>query len=298
MKAPRTCRILVLAAVILRATSIAAWAGNAHAAACAACHKDVVRSFAGNPHSRPTRLPGREDEACENCHGPGKAHAENGAVSLIFDPARATAKNVDEKCQKCHEARRSHSEHSVHGKGNVSCIGCHVIHADGAPKYLLRMEQPELCFQCHSEVKPQFSMPFRHKVQEGLINCTDCHDVHGALGENSLPSATWQFMVCTKCHVPAAGPFLYEHAAVKAEGCLACHYPHGGSNPGLLIEANVNTICLRCHLPTPDSETAVSAVPDHVQTARSKSCTNCHGSIHGSNISAVFLYSKQAKNEP
>jgi len=62
-----------------------------------------------------------------------------------------------------------------------------------------------------------------HKV--GLINCTDCHDPHGALGENSLRSAAWQFMVCTKCHGPIAGPFVHVHAAVKAEGCTACHFP-------------------------------------------------------------------------
>ena len=36
-------------------------------------------------------------------------------------------------------------------------------------------------------MKPQFSAPFHHKV--GLINCTDCHDPHGALGENHAVSA-------------------------------------------------------------------------------------------------------------
>ena len=290
--------MLLLGAAMLCATAITAQRVNADAAACATCHKDVVKSFAGNPHYRPGLVHHGKATSCETCHGSGKAHAQNGAVSLIFDPSLATAKEVDERCQQCHGAKPSHFEHLVHGKGNVSCIRCHVIHAAGAPRYLLKINEPELCFQCHSEVKPQFSPPFHHKVQEGLINCTDCHDPHGALGENSLPSATWQFMVCTKCHVRVAGPFLYEHAVVKAEGCSACHFPHGGSNPGLLIEANVNTICLRCHLPSPNSATAVSAVPEHIQTTRSEPCTNCHVSIHGSNVSAVFLVSTQAKSKP
>jgi hypothetical protein len=32
---------------------------------------------------------------------------------------------------------------------------------------LLKMAEPQLCFQCHSEVKPRFSLPSDHKVEEG-----------------------------------------------------------------------------------------------------------------------------------
>jgi DmsE family decaheme c-type cytochrome len=240
---------------------------------------------------------GGKGVTCESCHGPGKAHAEAGDVTMIFNPARATAKEVHEKCQTCHKARHANFERSVHDKGNVSCIGCHSIHSAGAPKHLLKMEQPRLCFQCHSDVKPQFSMPVHHKVEEGLIDCTDCHDAHGAFGENTLPSARWQFIVCTKCHLPAAGPFLYGHAAVKVEGCIACHFPHGGPNSQLLIQANVNTICLQCHLPSPNSTADMPGVPAHILSAQSPSCISCHSSIHGSNISEVFLRATQGKSE-
>ena len=30
-----------------------------------------------------------------------------------------------------------------------------------------------------------------------------------------------QDAVCTKCHTETAGPFVYEHAVVKTEGCTA-----------------------------------------------------------------------------
>ncbi len=43
------------------------------------------------------------------------------------------------------------------------------------------------------------------------------------------------------------GPFVFEHAPVKAEGCMACHTPHGSQNPRLLNMPNVNVLCNQCH---------------------------------------------------
>ncbi len=300
---------LLLGAAMLCTTAMAAQPGQAEPdghqavqpdssnfvdpAACAACHKEVVKGIANDPHSKPPLVDGGQGVTCESCHGPGKAHAKGGDVTLIFDPSTATAREVDEKCQACHGSKHANFERSAHGQGNVSCIGCHTIHAPGAPKHLLKMEQPQLCFQCHSEVKPQFSMPFHHKVEEGLIDCTDCLDALGASGENTLPSSTWQFIMCTKCHAPAAGPYAYQHPAIKAGSCTFCHFSHGGPNHKMLIQADVNKICLQCHLPSPNSTTGLPAVPEHVQSAQSQSCVSCHASIHGSNTSDVFLKPSQ-----
>jgi hypothetical protein len=38
---------------------------------------------------------------------------------------------------------------------------------------LLKAPQPQLCFSCHSDIKPAFSQPFHHKVNEGLIGLPD-----------------------------------------------------------------------------------------------------------------------------
>ncbi|MGD0911244.1 MAG: cytochrome c3 family protein [Terracidiphilus sp.] len=65
-------------------------------------------------------------------------------------------------------SKSTNFEHPAHDRGNVSYVGCHPIHAPGAAKHLLKIEQPQLCFHCHNEVKPEFSMPFHHRVEEGV----------------------------------------------------------------------------------------------------------------------------------
>jgi len=92
-------------------------------------------------------------------------------------------------------------------------------------------------------------------------------------------------MICTKCHTEVRGPFVYEHAPVKAEGCLACHSPHGSQNARLLNMPNINVLCNQCH-------SAVGAGAIHGQgegSSDSVPCTSCHTYIHGSNFSVAFL---------
>jgi DmsE family decaheme c-type cytochrome len=257
---------------------------------CAACHDEIGKSFTQNPHSRLAELHNKTGVTCESCHGPGKAHVEGGGdVTKIFNPAKATSKEVDSKCLACHGDEHANFTHSAHAESNVSCLGCHSIHASKTPEHLLKVEQPNLCFQCHTDIKPQFNMPFHHKVEEGLVQCSDCHDPHGTFSAKQLRSSAQHDAVCTKCHTETAGPFVYEHDVVKTEGCIACHTPHGGPNPRLLNRANVNTICLQCHSPSPNFTTGPPMGPVHNQAAQYQSCTICHTAIHGSNVSSVFF---------
>ena len=92
-------------------------------------------------------------------------------------------------------------------------------------------------------------MPFHHKVNEGLMNCSDCHNVHGTFQNSNLKVTADQNAICTKCHTETRGPFVYEHAAVKGEGCMACHTPHGSQNARLLNMPNINQLCNQCHSP-------------------------------------------------
>jgi DmsE family decaheme c-type cytochrome len=199
---------------------------------------------------------------------------------------------------------------SPHAKANVSCVSCHSVHGGqvqlpgqkaakaflqpveaitavsaGYREELLKAPQPTLCFQCHADVKPQFSMPFHHRVNEGLIKCGDCHDVHGTFQNNNVRNTADQNAICTKCHMDNRGPFVFEHMVVKAEGCLGCHTPHGSQNERLLNMPNVNVLCIQCHsLVAADTVHGISNA-----SADSVPCTSCHTYIHGSNINAAFL---------
>jgi len=301
----RACLVVMFGAVVMCAAALAAPATKADPAAkttttqakdaspnayvggevCATCHEEVAKKFADNPHTKLAAQHGAAGVNCEGCHGPGGAHVEGGGdITKIFNPAKATPKEVDAKCLSCHAAAHPNFERSPHAKAAVSCIGCHDIHGS-KEEALLKAPQPTLCFQCHGETKSAFAMPFHHKVNEGLVKCSDCHDPHGTFGNNNLKSTADQNAICTKCHTETRGPFVYEHAAVKAEGCMACHTPHGSQNARLLNMPNINTLCNQCHSP-------VAAGTVHSMNAGSSEltpCISCHTMIHGSNINPAFL---------
>jgi DmsE family decaheme c-type cytochrome len=264
----------------------AAAAGYVGSDTCATCHADEAKGFASNPHTKMTLMHGSKGNTCESCHGPGKAHVDGGGdVTKIFNPDKATPKEVDAKCLGCHAGAHPDFDRSPHAKAGVSCISCHSVHKSEEPAKLLKTAEPRLCFQCHSDVKPQFDMAFHHKVNEGVVSCSDCHDVHGTFGNNNLKSTADQNLICAKCHTETRGPFVYEHAAVKAEGCMGCHTPHGSQNARLLNMPNVNTLCNQCHSP-------VAAATVHGMSAGSSElapCTSCHTFIHGSNLNQAFL---------
>lgn len=257
--------------------------------ACATCHADEVKNFPSNPHAKMAQEHGGKGATCEGCHGPGKAHIDAGGdASKIFSFTKATPKQVDTQCLTCHQGQHANFERSAHAEAGVSCTSCHSAHKFEEHAAMLKSKQPTLCYQCHTDVKPAFSQPFHHKVNEGLMSCSDCHDPHGTFQAKQLRTSAAQDAVCVKCHTETAGPWVYEHPPIKTEGCTSCHFPHGSPNPRLLTRSNVNSLCLQCHSPSMNF-TAPGIPSFHNQANQYQACTVCHTQIHGSNASSVFF---------
>jgi predicted CXXCH cytochrome family protein len=238
---------------------------------CLGCHASAHPNFLRSDHAK-------AGVGCESCHSiHGLVPAAKPADSA--PPAASAEKKSRLGARLFGELKPDASI------GDPLQWSAASVEIAGLNPNLLRAPQPKLCFSCHSDVKPAFSQPFHHKVNEGLMKCTDCHDSHGTFGNNQLRSTADQNMICTKCHTETRGPFVFEHVAVKAEGCLACHSPHGSQNARLLNVPNINQMCNQCHSP-------VAAGTIHGMGAGSaevQQCINCHTMIHGSNINSAFI---------
>jgi DmsE family decaheme c-type cytochrome len=276
-------------------------------AVCKTCHPDVWASFYKNPHYKSiasgTARP--EHTGCEGCHGPGKAHVEaRGGKATIVAFSELPPKGVLDNCLNCHakDVNRAEIRRSEHTQNDVVCTSCHSIHRPVSTKALLAKKQADLCYNCHGPVRAQFNMPSKHRVNEGVMTCTDCHNPHGT------PAPTWRVSArprmvdqalaneepCLKCHTDKRGPFLFEHAAVRVDGCESCHFPHGSTNARLLKRPVLFTICLECHNGAAGFGRTGSGIPTqspshNMADPRYRNCTSCHVRIHGSNADPQFF---------
>lgn len=230
--------------------------------------------------------------------------AAHGGKTTIISFFALTPKQTINACLRCHSdsLARANIHSSPHTLNGVACTQCHSIHKAAEPRTLLAKKQPELCYTCHGNVRADFSMPFKHRVNEGFMSCADCHNPHGTFQPTwrmaGRPALVKQSLAneeaCLKCHSDKRGPFAFEHPPVRVEGCEMCHVPHGSTNSRLLQRPVVFTMCLECHNGAGTFGRTGTGVPSLSQShnmadPRYQNCTNCHVRIHGSNSDPLFL---------
>jgi DmsE family decaheme c-type cytochrome len=289
----------------------------AGSAACRGCHTEISSAFFRNPHNqgnvRMSDAAGKPAVSdCETCHGPGRAHI---AAKTPEEKKRAirafslmNARQVNDNCLSCHSNSLSHANirRSAHTQADVSCASCHSIHkvhtGPRTPPKLLAKQQTELCYTCHANVRAQFSLPVKHRVNEGFQECSDCHNPHGAEAPTTRMGARPRMMnhglgneeACLKCHVEYRGPFVFEHGGVRIDGCGSCHAPHGSMNSRLIKRPAVFTLCLECHngvgnFGRQGDGVALQSSSHSMTDPRYQQCTGCHVKIHGSHTDPLFL---------
>jgi len=131
---------------------------------CRDCHQDNYGAWEKSKHST---------VSCENCHGPGQAHLEQGA-SLEVDTSR-------EFCGVCHDQLPARPKDfpqvdlKEHG-GQAACVSCHNPHEPQigkSPQIPHSLEGHTECLLCHGEggIKP---VPEDHQ-DRGQDTCLSCH---------------------------------------------------------------------------------------------------------------------------
>lgn len=272
--------------------------GKNYIAGCEVCHGP------GKAHA----------DAMEEAGGDDTKIAEGLKQHPIF-AFHANPKENAARCLNCHISGKHQDffEQSRHAGAGLSCDQCHTTHLVDAAKdqskgnlsypqgyffqnprlsdearwlhnSLLKESEPGLCFSCHGTIQAQFALPVHHRVPEGLMKCTDCHNPHGSFNRASLNQVNWE--TCVKCHVEKRGPYLYEHPAVRVQGCVICHNPHGTVNRDLLLRREPRQLCLQCHTAFHDQ----AGVPHgRLGFAPGGECVRCHVTVHGSNFDQFLL---------
>jgi DmsE family decaheme c-type cytochrome len=252
---------------------------------CAGCHDELVTSFARNRHAN-------VKQSCDACHANAKAHSESADPADVKNPAKLSGLAADKSCLSCHQNQSTQLGRirGGHARSAVNCTTCHSVHT--------AKKKPDDCGQCHSGTVAEFQRPYRHNIQNGAVKCTDCHNPHGRTLSSHLSATSANEPGCFKCHGNMRGPFVFEHAAVRQEGCQGCHEPHGSANPRMLNRAQVHLQCLECHtsINTGTGSAAASNLPGgtppafhNLRDPRIRNCTTCHIKIHGSHVNRALL---------
>jgi DmsE family decaheme c-type cytochrome len=262
-------------------------AGYVGSDTCLGCHEGLNTALDRTAHGKALhpRSPAAA-QGCETCHGPGETHIEDpsdDASLRKFD--RMAPRDVSATCQSCH-SRSPHTmwQGSAHDARNISCVTCHSVHEpESATAQLKADTEVELCATCHRVQALKMKRVSHMPVPEGKMQCSSCHNPHGATNVKLLKVGNWVNESCVSCHTEKRGPFLFEHAAGR-ESCVSCHDPHGGYNDRLLV-AKVPMLCQRCHIGTRHPSTIYDnlAVQNRSSRIVARGCVNCHSQIHGSN---------------
>jgi Cytochrome c554 and c-prime len=161
---------------------------------CFQCHSTGPPSIGSENRIQPAELGVR----CEACHGPGSAHAaavskgQTGAArTLIRNPKRMTAAELNQFCGECHRTPASGPTMNVYKAWNVR----------HQPIYLSRSK----CFL----------------ASRGRLSCLTCHDPHQKLDRD----ATHYNQKCARCHETARHPAAAGYAVASSPNCIECHMP-------------------------------------------------------------------------
>jgi len=267
---------------------------------CQGCHEEAFNKFSRTRMGRLFLKQARSDKernACESCHGPGKAHVDAGGGKgkggmITFaknDPTPVEKRNA--MCLSCHtKGARLFWQGSAHESRDVACTSCHKIMEDVSPRHQLAKETViDTCGSCHLQKRAQTMRTSHMPLREGKMTCTSCHNPHGTVTQALLKEASPN-ETCFTCHAEKRGPFLWVHAPVN-ESCANCHDPHGSNHENMLKTAKPR-LCQQCHIESRHPTSPYGRDTGSLKFVLGRQCLSCHANIHGSNHPSGFAFTR------
>jgi len=188
------------------------------AAACLACHSArprPVRDRSGlylDPPFQELAI------GCENCHGPGGSHAAaHGAVKLIVNPAKLTARLAEQICMNCHQG------------GDTRVLQPGKDYLDFRPGTWLN--DTLSIFKLASRNNDEDLLDHHAAMESskcfcgsgGKLSCLTCHDPHSK--PPPAEAAVWYRSKCMTCHSEASCKAPVQSRREHSNDCTACHMP-------------------------------------------------------------------------
>ena len=185
---------------------------------CIDCHQDKYSEWERGDHNT---------VACENCHGPARAHLETGTPETV-DYSRGL-------CGLCHAplvSRPSDFPQVDMGEmgGDEACATCHDPHDPRAgmpPEVPHALEERSDCESCHAPHEPLVVLPPQvpHTLEE-RSDCEACHGPHEVRGVTlpHIPHTLEGRTDCLVCHSSEGiKPIPEDHIGRTTATCLNCH---------------------------------------------------------------------------
>ncbi|UCH82047.1 MAG: hypothetical protein JSW20_05310 [Nitrospiraceae bacterium] len=119
------------------------------------------------------------------------------------------------------------------------------FHSSAEARVKLKKPIPELCYDCHEELKKALSDTFVHELfKKG--DCITCHNSHVSSVPGLLDDRVGS--ICLNCHeyIKKLMTTGRVHNILRNGNCSECHTPHS-SNIAKLLADEEKELCVRCH---------------------------------------------------
>jgi cytochrome b subunit of formate dehydrogenase len=221
---------------------------------CVGCHQDITKT----PHRK-----GIERKvSCVTCHVDLWDTAQENGTTAEHARLGEVVEHIESYMNSMH-ARPSRDDQS---RTNATCHDCHDAHYmkpfTAENLHAIRLENPELCGQCHEDALEAFLGSVHGMEVTGgngkAAVCSDCHNRHGVNPSGTSSERVEVTRSCGNCHEASLESYLNTyHGKITRLGygetakCYDCHGAHQimrVDDPASMVHVdNRLETCQTCH---------------------------------------------------